>query len=294
MKKYYKILLATLIISILLVGCNTKEQLSAFYIKGTKDSNVHSENINETELWTSEKLNFHIENRAVQNMTVEFEGKKYSGKYKHSMVELGTNYTIDEYDFENGYFQINSLTGELHSIHFILPTTDKKNISIEQGAVIAEKIAKKYINKNNYEFAQTDMNYFYSYVYKKKLNNIYTYEKLAVTVNYNGEITGYAFFMGNAFPNPDETEKYDERIKELTSDKAVELVNKAVEERYPATIEYSAPYSIVDKRIVLDQNNNLCMLYKIEVESAYDKNVVDEYGNLMPVFDGALDFILIK
>ena len=294
MKKYYKILLATLIISILLVGCNTKEQLSAFYIKGTKDSNVHSENINETDLWIEKERTYYTDRDMLKTTTVEFENQTYTGEYVDSEVRFLTNYLTDEYKFDSGRFYVDAHTGELTVISFYLPLSKEKKITIEQGEKIAVNIAKKYIDVSNYTLDKYESEYNYQYTFEKILGGVCTSEKFSMSLTFDGKIKSLAKIMLDTFPNPEETEKYDERVKELIGAEAIELVNNAVKEKYPEVIKYSAPWSITDKWLVLDEDKNICTLYKVEIESAYEENIVDEYGNLMSVFDGALDFILIK
>lgn len=282
------------LLMLILTGCGENKVLQAFYVGETVDNASSSQTYSQFELWTSENLNSHIEKTAENSVTVKFNGAKYTGQYQYSYVELGTNYKINKYYFAGGMFSVNSTTGDLHSIYFHLDTTYEKEISIEDGARIAEQIAVKYLDVTDYEFRQKDMEFFYSYVYEKKLKDVYTYEKLALTVNYKGEIVGFAFYMGNAFPSPKDVGKYEDRINKLSSDEALALVESAAIEKYPQIITYNAPWCIEDKRIVLDDKNNLCMLYRVKVESTYDKNIVDENGNIAQTSHGVVDFILIK
>ncbi len=281
MKNFYKILLATLIITILLVGCNTKNKLSGFYV-------------NETDLWEKKSREHYTDKNILETTTIEFENQTYSGEYNDSEVRFKTNYLTDVYKFDSGRFHINAETRELTVISFYLPLVKEKKISIEEGEKIAVNIAEKYIDVSNYKLNKYEAEYDYQYTFEKELGGVRTAENFSISVTFDGKIKSLAKIMLGAFPNPKETEKYEKRVKEVTGVEATELVNKAIKEKYPAVTEYSAPWNITDKWLVLDEDNKICALYKVEIEDTYDKNIVDEYGGMKQTSSGALDFILVK
>lgn len=294
-KNNLKISILILVLAILFVGCNNSEEhMAAFYLKGDADNSVNYKNINETDLWIMKSRDCYTTREVVQTATIEFEGKTYVGEYVDSNVRFLTNYLTDEYKFDSGRFHVDADTGELTVISFYLPLSKEKKITIEQGEKIAVNIAKKYIDVSNYTLDKYESEYNYQYTFEKILGGVCTGEKFSMSLTFDGKIQSLAKIMLGAFPNPDETEKYDERVKELIGAEATELVNNAVKEKYPAVIEYSAPWSITDKWLVLDEDNNICALYKVEIEDTYDKNIVDEYGGIKQTSFGALDFILIK
>lgn len=281
MKKYVIILSVVLVISILLVGCNTKNKLSVFYV-------------NETDLWETKSREHYTDKKITETISIEFENHSYSGKYDDSKVRFLTNYLTDNYKFEGGQFQLNADTGELTAICFYLPLSKEKKISIEEGEKIAVNIAEKYIDISNYTLEKYETEYNYQFTFEKVLCGVSTGEKFSMSLTFDGKIESLAKIMLGAFPNPKETEKYEKRVKEVTGAEANNLVSNAVKEKYPAVTEYSAPWNITDKWLVLDEDNKICALYKVEIEDTYDKNIVDEYGGMKQTSSGALDFILVK
>ena len=142
MKKYVIILSVVLVISILLVWCNTKNKLSVFYV-------------NETDLWELKSREHYTDKKITETISIEFENQTYSGEYNDSEVRFKTNYLTDVYKFDSGRFQINAETGELTVISFYLPIVKEKKISIEEGEKIAVNIAEKYIDVSNYKLKNT-------------------------------------------------------------------------------------------------------------------------------------------
>ena len=288
-----KVLVICIVLSIIFVGCNNKK-LTACFVKGENDNSTNSVSANETDLWVTKNREYYTDKKILETVSVEFEGKTYTGKYSYSNVRFLTNYLTDNYVFEGGQFQIDAATGEFTAIAINWPLSKEKKITIEEGEKIAVSIVEKYVDTSEYSLYKYETEYNYQYAFQKMLNGVKTSEKIGVTLTFDGRVYSFAKIMLNAFPKSTEKTAYTERIDMLTNTEALKLVSDTVSQKYPAITEYSAHWSITDKWIVLDENDKMCILYKVEIEDTYDKNTVDEYGGLKMTSQGALDFILIK
>lgn len=132
-------------------GCKSKDNLTVLRVGGGIDSGYKSETMGEFELWLPENINPHLDETADKKFSVNFNGKTYSGDYKSSKVELMTNYRCDRYMMTDGYFEINAETNELFSIHIFNPKSTEKKVALKDGEILAQKIAAKYIDVNNYK-----------------------------------------------------------------------------------------------------------------------------------------------
>lgn len=200
------------LLCILLVSCSqihTGEVMEEHYYNlPCADSDFYLKSLDEYELWTSEKVNIHENKGAQSKMTVQFNGKTYSGEYWYSSTEFYNTYESDFYEFDEGWFSVKSGTNELDSIAF--SGVSKGNCSKEECLKIAKSIANKYIDINEYELnIDTDETINY-YTFVRKINGLETCDRLSVGVATNGEIVTFNAWMCSEFKRVAEMKDYPE------------------------------------------------------------------------------------
>lgn len=293
MNKIFKSLLIFIITLLSLSGCTAQHKeatVTAYLLDSSTDGAAQSKTSSEFDLWSNENTSSHIEVDAAKTYTINFEGKEYIGKYENSHVELMTNFRADKYCFDGGEFNINSKTGELTYLFFYKPGVSEKTITIEQGEKIASSLAEKYINISDYNFSFTEYKTYYNYCYVKVLNGIETPEKLSISLDFDGSLERIHIKMIGAFPSPSEKQNYEKRIETLTNETAINTVKNKIAEKYPQTQENNSNIkcAIVDKKCVLDENNEICMLYKTEIQD------VSIYEGQECVTGALLEWVVVK
>ncbi len=291
MGKLFRTLLIFVIALLLLSGCKPQEKdvkITAYFLSEGSDGGELATAPSEIELWSAESK-LYDESSIAKTYTVEFEGKEYTGKYDKSYFRIGTNFRADRYDFDEGYFEIDSSTDTLVCIFFFIPAKTEKTISFEQGKEIAQKIAQKYININDYEFTADEKDPFYSYTYKKMLNGIETSEIYSIMLNYDGTVKSSRIQLINTFPAPGKKQLYEERINLLTSKAAINAVNEKIAERYPQIKEKDSntKYEINGKWCVPDENNTPCMLYRVKIE---ESKIIEDKEHI----SSALEWVVVR
>ena len=158
---------------------------------------------------------------APKTMTIEFEGETYIGTYEDTVYDVYRTKQHHNYVFTNGGFDVDVNDGSFLGINFENKADENPPISIEERKIIAEDIAKKYIDVSKYVL-EIDENYefFTKYVYARYFNGYKTNEELLIVLRKSGEIMRVNLCDIGSFDSIDSKKKVSaEYIKELNSEK---------------------------------------------------------------------------
>lgn len=245
-----------LILSFLLVlaccGCNnhSAKDVACYLLSSSNslavDASKYLTDASESKWWNG--IGFQSDS-AKKEMTVEFQGKTYTGSYSCSYYDTYNSFATDYYDGEDGLeFGINAVNGKLVYINLktlsffeeepLLP--EKPGIE-DESAEIAKEVAAQFVDISEYEFVssyvtpyqpdegQEPSMSFYTYTYWKIINGERSSAYVTVQVTSKGNIAsvvvgdtdafeGEALQQAKAYKNIDVDGIVLDMMKKITKD----------------------------------------------------------------------------
>ena len=217
-------------------------------------------------------------------LTVVFDGKEYSGKYDHTVVNSLGMCTNHIYQGDDLFFSIDATNGELTSIHFVYRFVDSE-ISDELLVSCrneAQRIAEQYIDtsyfvleeKNEHELGM-------SFIYTQFVGGMKTENHLQVSFNGQGNLDTFNIYVSEGYKlisqeGVDDTAK----LVETLSSKAAEqtALNKAKSAFADIDVK---KYEIREPKLYVMPDGKLVMAYSFVAEITNNNPIRDESGNLL-------------
>lgn len=165
-------------------------------------------------------------------LTIEFEGEKYIGKY----TESTGNSVKDRYNYSGDgvYFCINAENGRLSSLLVMHPPASSAMTDeiFEKCQQKAHEIAEKYIDTQYFEFeVMEDYYYGAGFMYRQYIDGNPTESYLMVGFNPEGKLENFAFTVPEGYKNVADSKNnaYTKSlVTALNSDESEQLaINKA-------------------------------------------------------------------
>lgn len=170
------------------------------------------------------------------------------------MVENNNTYISDFYKVEHGWFSINRETKELLSVLF--SDHEKGNKTKEECKILAEAVAKQYIDIDKYYFEESVSGDFYGFKYIKLINAYPTNETLNVAFSNGGTLVSFGKNMLNEY-NIDSISQEKERLDELVSKHTINAAKERFLEEDDKIIETTCNYVKLDGKF--------CVIYNFHI-----------------------------
>lgn len=202
---------------------------------------------------------FHDET-APETVTVEFEGKEYTGTYDYSYYD---SYRINQgntYKLGDMYFSVSAENGKLLGITLDPELSGDK--TLEECRSIAKSVAGKYIDTDKYNLEEKTGDRLHFYTYKRHLHGQETAEYLSVIVTSSGEISSFNSSMLGSFDSAN--------LKKNTSIEYVETLCSPEAEN----IATNKAKSVIGKEQMYKNTEKICLIALPDgtVGMAYDIN----------------------
>lgn len=215
----------------------------------------------EHDIWTDSVCSPHVNDDAPEIMEAEFEEAKLEGKYSYSIAEMYNTAISHYYDFNGGWFSVNSADGSIETVVFT--DISEGRLSAEDCIPKAKEIAEKYIDTADYALTVTAGYPVHSYQFIRQLNGIDTNDMLSVGISSAGEIASFTNFSKSAdiFRN---TKKISAAITACTSQEALGKMEAKINEMY----ENCSGCNIISDRLIAFDGENFGIVYTIDIELA--------------------------
>lgn len=239
--------------------------IQAYEITSAVDLNDGGIHVDEYPLWAVENCNAFSNGNASAIKSIKFNGEEFTGNYWYSVIELYNNYQSDYYEFPEGWFAVNSSTGDLVSIVFY--SIREGNKTSEQCLELATTLAKQYIDLDEYVVNTVPGEFVHSYTFTRYINGIETCSKLSVGISTSGDIVTFSHMMLDAFDTSN-LGKLDIQIGdiELTTtaieENSIDIVAKKINTIYPQNKRY-----VISKRLlVILESGKPGVVYFVDVD----------------------------
>ncbi|MBR6807845.1 MAG: hypothetical protein IKM46_05615 [Clostridia bacterium] len=165
---------------------------------GIGDSVDGGKHTSEVPIWDNSKTTSHSDSTAPANVTVNFDGKNYTGEYVRSVTRVPNLFTSHRYkcESENVFFEINGSTGELVDLIYARNIANESTVDEAYCREKADSIAKQYINLDEYkvEIASREeirSNYACAFHYYREIDGYKTYDCINISVDGNGNVVTF-------------------------------------------------------------------------------------------------------
>lgn len=294
MKKLIYLLIMCIILSAF-CGCsstntqNNKDPsvVALFYASGCES---HSDsfaikNINpEFDSWYSQQYNDVNRQEPSQEITVQFDGKEYTGKYKRTNIySLGTRMTY-EYTVDFGFLEINPSNGGVSYLLIGHPPVNRDKIdekTYEACRKKAQEIAEQYIDTNYFTLEIKETFETVKFLYVQYINGKPTENKLVVTFTFKGEFESFCNYVSEGYKKVMKAQKTDANklVDTFNSEQTQQLVLDKVK---PLFADYEdCEYEIYEPKLHVMPDGKLMQSYNVTVEFPAKTPLKDPSGNPM-------------
>ena len=251
MKKICTVLLVSFLLVLACCGCNNSgTKVVACYLLSSSnslaaDASKYLADASESKWWNG--ISFQLDS-AKKEMTVEFQGKTYTGSYSCSYYDTYNSFATDYYDGEDGLeFGINANSGKLVYINLKTlsffeeePLLPEKTGIEEESTEIAKEVASQFADISDFEVSSEVTPYqpdegqepsmsFYTYTYWRIINGERSSAYVTVQVTSKGNIAsvvvgdldafeGEALQQAKVYKNIDVDETVLDVMKKITKD----------------------------------------------------------------------------
>lgn len=184
----------------LLSGCGVQNSYQAL-VYSFSDSDIGVSHTYEYSYW-QEPIN---EADVKQTLTVDIDGKEFSGTYDRCYRISPNNYAEYQYtDSENNSFTVDE-NGNItrFSLGKTADHSTEKSVTEEEALTIARDFLTKYANPDHYRFALADYfesSQYYCFEFMKYIEGLPTSDSGNIIVSSSGEVEGFNFFMLGKIP----------------------------------------------------------------------------------------------
>ncbi len=301
MKKLIYLLIMCIILSAF-CGCsstntqNNKDPsvVALFYASGCES---HSDsfaikNINpEFDSWYSQRYNNTKRQEPAQEITIQFDGKEYTGKYKRTNIySLGTRMTY-EYTVDFGFLEINPSNGGVSYLLIGHPPVNRDTIdekTYEACRKKAQEIAEQYIDTNYFTLEIKETFETVKFLYVQYINGKPTENKLVVTFTFKGEFESFCNYVSEGYKKVMKAQKTDANklVDTFNSEQTQQLVLDKVK---PLFADYEdCEYKIYQPQLHVMPDGKLMQSYNVRVTFITKKPLKDESGNPLYYEEDAL------
>lgn len=202
MLKIYTLLMCSLMLISYICGCaeeNKPENIEYVVLEvGNGDSDDGGKHTSEVPVWDNSKTTSHSDSTAPAEVTVDFNGKSYTGEYVRSVTRVPNLFVSHRYkcESENVFFEINGSTGELVDLVYAGKYADESTVDEAYCRKIADAVAKQYVNLDEYkvEIASREeirSNYACAFHYFREIDGYKSYDCLNIAVDGNGNVVSF-------------------------------------------------------------------------------------------------------
>ena len=220
------------------------------YLMGTEDhesGNVYSR-------WSIENTWEHQDASAPKEATVDFNGKRCTGQYDYTTVDIPATYPAHRYRGDGFSFAINAETGKLVWFEE-LGTTDAV-CDPQTCRDIADAFARQYISIDEYTVTVTQKQSACKYEYCRQVNGIRTSDRMVVWVEGDGTVSAFRLYEPRAFDGV--TAVFDE-------EKAFQVLKDEIEKAYKGD-SGEIIIEVNDRELVKLHDGRTAMIYDVSVE----------------------------
>ena len=248
----------------LFTGCSVNpktennNEYQTYYVSGSDSVGLSGE-MSEFSPWSSKALNGYTDEKAKKSVSVNFEGRDYTGDYSQTLIRVPNTRASHKYFGGNCFFELDSQSGELTSFLLCEDLTPDFYIDEEEGREIADKFAEKYINLSQYKVTWSsddrDIDCVYYFTYYREVGGLKTNDTLNVTLNGRGRVVYFSRGMIGSFGNTRaniDTEKAELALYEKLNSLYGKYADKT--------------FTIKDKTLVKLRDGKQGLLYRVETE----------------------------
>ena len=262
----------------------------SYRVQGTP--NHETQRKDEYEPWGLEYEKEYEDPNAPKTMTIEFDGKQYSGSYKYTKRMTFATYRSAYYKNANCWFVVDPENGELQEFGLYKPG-DLGEKTLEECRPIAEALANKYINTEDYQLIMnTDERSVNTYVYTKYIDGVETCARLSIVTDLNGDIKYFGRLMTDEVEAAIKKDEIGvrERIKNLCSADSEKTVEEKIDSIYTDTKNFTK--EITNKTIVVLDDDSIGVVYSVRVETRTGPIIID--GQECYRIEPHLNMVLIR
>ncbi len=213
----------------------------------------------ESNIWKEENISTHEDETARETVSIEFNGKTYTGRYKESSIVGYNTYQTDRYDTGSVSFSIIHETGELAE------PEDPKEVygafSIEEGEEIANAIADDYIDADEYVLNTSILDIGTYYYYEKYIDGIKAWDSLTVGISRDGEVIYFCRSGAKGVDANASIERFDDARSQEAGDKIIEKLDAIT-----AKSNKEISYETINKTVVGLEEGEIGIIYTIEIQ----------------------------
>lgn len=249
MKKICTVLLVSFLLVLACCGCNNSgtKDVACYLLSSSNslaaDASEYLTDASESKWWNGTSFQ---SDSAKKEMTVEFQGKTYTGSYKYSYYDIYNSFATDYYDGGDGLeFGINAVNGKLVYINLKTlsffkeePLLPEKPRIEDESAEIAKEVASQFADISDFEVSSEVMPFqpdeiqattmsFYTYTYWKIVNGERSSDYVTIQVTSKGNIAsvlvgdidafeGEALQQAKVYKNIDVDETVLDVMKKIT------------------------------------------------------------------------------
>ena len=236
------------------------------------------------ENWYSQRYNNTKRQEPAQEITVQFDGKEYTGKYKRTNTySLGTRMTY-EYTVDFGFLEINPSNGGVSYLLIGHPPVNRDKIdekTYEACRKKAQEIAEQYIDTNYFTLEIKETFETVKFLYVQYINGKPTENKLVVTFTFKGEFESFCNYVSEGYKKVMKAQKTDANklVDTFNSEQTQQLVLDKVK---PLFADYEdCEYEIYEPKLHVMPDGKLMQSYNVTVEFPAKTPLKDPSGNPM-------------
>jgi len=235
---------------------------------GVWDTAIHHDA--ENCYWSRSHRTPHTRAQASPNVTIEFCGKTYDGKYRYSIVDGYCNFQSDYYGYDGGFFAIHENSGEV--ITFAVMNPETGSFPFDQCKEQAIELASQWINPSDYKLSYSTDEFIHSFLFEKYYGDLNSCAVLSLGYNTKGDLVTFQRFMTEEMNAAEQTLGMDQmmRIAALFSSKETEEeIHDYIENVYHIERDYQLYGDIeYEKTLVLLPEGDPALICKLEYEIA--------------------------
>lgn len=237
------------------------------------------------ENWYSQRYNDVKLSEPAEEITVQFDGKEYTGKYKRTKTYgLGTM-TSYEYTVDFGFLEINPSNGGISYILFGQPPIAEDKMdekTYEACRKKAQEIAEQYIDTSYFTFEITELSTVVRFSYIQYVNGKPTENRLSMNFYFNGNLSSFCNYVSEGYKNVMNAQKTDvnKLVDTFNSEQTQQLVLDKVKPLFADYECEDCEYEINQSQLYVMPDGKLMQSYNVTAsfmkESPIYKN---ESGN---------------
>lgn len=243
------------------------------------------------ENWYSQRYNYVKRQEPDEEITVQFDGKEYTGKYKQTKTyHLGTSIAY-EYTVDFGFLEINPLNGGISYILFGQPPIAKDKMdekTYEACRKKAQEIAEQYIDTSYFTLEITELSTVVRFSYIQYVNGKPSENKLAMNFYFNGNLSNFCNNVSEGYKKVMKAQKTDANklVDTFNSEQTQQLVLDKVK---PLFADYEdCEYKIYQPQLHVMPDGKLMQSYNVRATFITESSLKNESGNPLYYKEDAL------